>query len=87
MENAIRMTQLFCYRCNTSVFTAFFLKPILWGMKVLHGIGITENIAFGKAYVYRHGSCEVSHYLIEECAIESEIGSFHEAVDGLIEKL
>lgn len=53
-------------------------------MKVLHGIGITENIAFGKAYVFRHKNSEVSHHLIDADDIDEEVRAFHEAVDNLL---
>ncbi len=56
-------------------------------MKVLHGIGITENIAFGKAYVFRHKNSEVSHHLIDENDVDKEVRTFHDAVEDLLEML
>jgi len=49
----------------------------------LHGIGVSNGIAIGRAQLVSHATLEVAHYTIQPNRIDAEIGRFQHALDDV----
>ncbi|PZP59267.1 MAG: hypothetical protein DI596_06910, partial [Azospira oryzae] len=46
----------------------------------LHGTGVSQGIAIGRAHLASHASLEVAHYTIPESRVADEVARFKAAV-------
>lgn len=53
----------------------------------IHGIGVSEKIAIGKAHLLAHVSLEAAHYLIAPDRIDAEVQRFSDAVRNVQDEL
>ena len=53
----------------------------------IHGIGVSEKIAIGKAHLLAHVSLEAAHYLIAPDRIDAEVQRFIDAVRSVQDEL
>jgi phosphotransferase system enzyme I (PtsI) len=53
----------------------------------LHGIGVSDGIAIGRAQLVSHATLEVAHYTIEAAQVEREIARFGEAFHDVQQEL
>jgi phosphotransferase system enzyme I (PtsI) len=53
----------------------------------LHGIGVSDGIAIGRAQLVSHATLEVAHYAIDKAGIPAEIARFELAVKEVLAEL
>lgn len=53
----------------------------------IHGIGVSEKIAIGKAHLLAHVSLEAAHYLVSLDRIDAEVQRFSDAVRNVQDEL
>ncbi len=53
----------------------------------LHGIGVSDGIAIGRAQLVSHATLEVAHYTIKAAQVEREIARFGEAIHDVQQEL